>query len=1169
MVANFTGSTQKLTNSSKSNPCPVCGRTKDGDCRISHDGGMVLCHNNFDANSNPNWHFTGQSKDGRCGVYVFKEPTVKSIRPAQTRYWEYPARDGSRLVRVKRVDDGKGKKKFSQERWDKDKKQWLPGLKDEEGIVKVDRADIPIYRYAEIQEAKARGEIIFKVEGEPCADLLWKLGLAATTNIGGSDNLTESDAQDLQGAEVLVIVPDRDKPGIEHAEKVAEYFPKAMWLYPFSESKFWENLPEKGGLDLVDWVEHYKLSADDIKRAIGEKKVFTAPQTTSKVVRPAQFQVPPISELGEEMDELLDSDLKKSQINLKISELSLKYRVNSADVWKIYREREQEQEQEADHPDVATEIEALLSAHKSSIALTEVLPVGLAQPIEKLAAMLNLRSECYLAALLTQVASLFKVGTETVLRRDTDWRCVPNYFASIVAEVSQLKTPIPKAIIDRPMRVLRERAQQEFEQAKKNYQAELNNWKAAKKEEERGPAPEPPRLRVYSFDKTTGEGIIYQQAAYPNQAMMYFCDELAGVFKSGNQYRGGKGSDEEDMLSFWNGTGTTVLRAPGVRASVEAVGLSIFGTIQPDVLASLLKDCSDSNGKFARFDFVHQPLAVPNLPEDDSGRFDLTPMLTDLYQKIDALPAICFEFDREAKTYHRTFTLKCHERRVYQESKQGLRGALGKMPEKVGKLATIIHTLTCVFNGQQVTNHIPRSAVEAAVKFVKFAADQVASLYTEFSDRSALAPNLTKILLAAERKGGTITARDAQNIFPLKGRPNAQQVKEWFADLQAMKYGKVSKVKKSVLFTLAAENNATVVKCSQTVDKGKLQLESLQHKDLRPTVVTVVNVLPPSENLNAQKLDLENHPLTTPTVTTVGSNIEPEGIELDYTTPKALTTVTTVSNPLEPAPTPPIAPMKNWNVGDRVKVSAEYVTHEYRGEQATVVKVWPDGLCRIELDREISVLEGKPKKQFNLNGCYLVVSDLKVEPTAQSVPPIAPTEPSAELNEDELDFVKWIREAIAQPDTDTARETVADILPILKNLCANGMASREKLWTALTDSERAIFSELTVKPIALSDNSQEPEPPQPAPEPEIIAPADAEKMRDIALVWWPEMYPEAVQSLVAQLFGWGAPARKYSVVQIAQWVQGEDDLVKYRIGELMAIGLADNYEDDEEDEEDE
>jgi hypothetical protein len=87
-------------------------------------------------------------------------------------------------------------------------------------------------------------------------------------------------------------------------------------------------------------------------------------------------------------------------------------------------------------------------------------------------------------------------------------------------------------------------------------------------------------------------------------------------------------------------------------------------------------------------------------------------------------------------------------------------------------------------------------------------------------------------------------------------------------------------------------------------------------------------------------------------------------------------------------------------------------------------------------------------------------------PTTQ---PIAP--PFAELNEDELDFLKWIREAIAQPDTDTARETVADILPTLKNLCAKGMASREKVWAALTDSERATFSELTAKPIGTGRQS--------------------------------------------------------------------------------------------------
>src|SRR4028119_150522 len=91
-----------FSTSSKINPCPVCGRTKDKDCRISRDTKLVLCHQNFNHTKTKQpdlWHFKGETSDARCGVYVFKEKTEKPIRPAQTRYWEYPARDGSRLVR--------------------------------------------------------------------------------------------------------------------------------------------------------------------------------------------------------------------------------------------------------------------------------------------------------------------------------------------------------------------------------------------------------------------------------------------------------------------------------------------------------------------------------------------------------------------------------------------------------------------------------------------------------------------------------------------------------------------------------------------------------------------------------------------------------------------------------------------------------------------------------------------------------------------------------------------------------------------------------------------------------------------------------------------------------------------------------------------------------------
>ena len=40
------GGTTKFTPSSRHNACPVCGRVKDPDCRISSE--LILCHKNTD-----------------------------------------------------------------------------------------------------------------------------------------------------------------------------------------------------------------------------------------------------------------------------------------------------------------------------------------------------------------------------------------------------------------------------------------------------------------------------------------------------------------------------------------------------------------------------------------------------------------------------------------------------------------------------------------------------------------------------------------------------------------------------------------------------------------------------------------------------------------------------------------------------------------------------------------------------------------------------------------------------------------------------------------------------------------------------------------------------------------------------------------------------------------
>jgi putative DNA primase/helicase len=240
-----------LVEVSETNPCPHCG--KPDWCYLI--GELSVC--NRDQPPATDWEATSKSdQDG----HVFYAPVQekKAIRPAQTRYWEYPDRNGSRLVRVRRIDNGKNHKKdIKQQHWDKDKNDWVMGLGD------VQRASIPIYRYADVQKAIVNGDYIFIVDGEQCADALWDLGLTATTSIGGMGKWRNTDTSDLQEAKV-VICPDRDIPGFEDSAKVSEHFPEAQWLYCYPTSPVWDNLPKSQGLDARDWIESYNLSTEDV-----------------------------------------------------------------------------------------------------------------------------------------------------------------------------------------------------------------------------------------------------------------------------------------------------------------------------------------------------------------------------------------------------------------------------------------------------------------------------------------------------------------------------------------------------------------------------------------------------------------------------------------------------------------------------------------------------------------------------------------------------------------------------------------------------------------------------------------------------------------------------------------------------------------------------------------
>ena len=193
--------------------------------------------------------------------------------------WYYHDKQGKPLVKIARYRNAKGEKYYVQYHYTSEGK-WEKGVKGY-----VERKDIPIYRYRKIRNSIESGETIWIIEGEKCADRLWRMGIAATTNIGGAgkggNKWKPSDTACLDGAKEIVLVPDQNKPGIEHMNAVHEQLLEhsfsdstIKWLYPYPDSDTWDNIPEKKGLDIYDWIEdgatHKQIlaSIQDTKRDI-------------------------------------------------------------------------------------------------------------------------------------------------------------------------------------------------------------------------------------------------------------------------------------------------------------------------------------------------------------------------------------------------------------------------------------------------------------------------------------------------------------------------------------------------------------------------------------------------------------------------------------------------------------------------------------------------------------------------------------------------------------------------------------------------------------------------------------------------------------------------------------------------------------------------------------
>ena len=134
--------------------------------------------------------------------------------------------------------------------------------------VKEARSLVVPYRLHDIISLEDPERLIYWVEGESCADAMWKIGLPATTSVGGcSGYCSKRDAGHVPGNR-LVVVPDLDIPGIKYAQQIIDDHPGARILLPYyNQPEMHSGYPKQGGLDIADWIAQ-GASIDLIKGGI-------------------------------------------------------------------------------------------------------------------------------------------------------------------------------------------------------------------------------------------------------------------------------------------------------------------------------------------------------------------------------------------------------------------------------------------------------------------------------------------------------------------------------------------------------------------------------------------------------------------------------------------------------------------------------------------------------------------------------------------------------------------------------------------------------------------------------------------------------------------------------------------------------------------------------------
>ncbi|MCA1990765.1 MAG: DUF3987 domain-containing protein, partial [Coleofasciculus sp. S288] len=521
---------------------------------------------------------------------------------------------------------------------------------------------------------------------------------------------------------------------------------------------------------------------------------------------PSVTEKPLTERLSQQIDEILNRNLDDSELDIALLQLAQDWGRSKREIKEIAEKRLAERELQDTRSERLKDIQRLEQLEKIKLDLEDFLHPNLANPIKHMARVRRLRPEFFLAGLLPITASL--IGTKGYIRisKDSDDYELPSVInVGLVGEASSGKSPVVSTLM-RPLKQLQSELERQFQQQKADYEEALKQWESLPKAA-RGSKPREDQF-VTSGDRTlfiseySREGIVKTHAINRNGLLIYK-SELVAIYKAFNQYRNGRGEDEEFFNALWDGDMIYRVLANSEKIFVPESAVSQLGGTQPSVLIKQMGNMEDANGRWARYLWVLSPLERRPLSLEPVP--NITELLYGIYRGL--------YFDLSKTTY----TLSPEAEKLYLswhnllDDKQfscpqaGLRAVYGKASGQAARIALVLHCLNAVAAGELPAAQISPRTMKAAIRLMQFFLGQLsiirsqgeASIKRE-TGLAAIYREIERLCVRLEGKADILTARMVQSArIPQLDGVTAPKIVELFKDIVAMGRAQLGKVKRS------------------------------------------------------------------------------------------------------------------------------------------------------------------------------------------------------------------------------------------------------------------------------------------------------------------------------------------------------------------------------------